>query len=202
MLFRSREPHAPQKLSYTDEEVEAFNAMLREKLPLAWSEHGFPLASLLHFQDVNEEIAYKRKKWDAQHDSYADFGKHKRQIRVNAGPYKSYELPRVANTFASPHETLPFSQFGHVWFNFVSSDIERVRELLDGYVAGIGKDVQQGKGRWSEYIIEEVQEPFIPEKMRPVPVRFCAETPVNSRFCTWKTPYWDSRYAEMCSYPF
>jgi CRISPR type IV-associated protein Csf3 len=207
-LWREENPTAAQKLSYTDEEVEAFNAMLREKLPLAWSEHGYPLASLLQFESVNEEIAYKRKKWDAQHDSYADFGKHKRQVRVNGGQYKSYELPRVTNIFASPHKTLPFSQFGHVWFDFVSGDVVRVRELLDGYVAGIGKDVQQGKGRWSEYCIEEIAEPFVPCMMRPVPessmtkeeltALLNAGRKVSTRLMAWRPPYWDARQAVVC----
>ncbi len=201
-LWREQEPNAPQKLSYTEKETAVFNAMLRDRLPLRWHEDGYPLASLLFFEERREQIDVKRKKWDAAHDDYADFGKQKRQIRVNAGAYKSYEIPRVANIFASPHGTLPFSPFGHVWFYFVSDDVARVRYLLDNFIAGIGKDIGTGKGRWSEYVIEERPEPFVAEKMRPVPMRFLGNREqANVRLRTWKPPYWDGRGAELCLIP-
>ena len=207
-LWCEREPHAPQKLSYTTEEITAFQTMLREHLPLAWSEHGYPLASHLLWNERHEQIAMKRKKWENDHDHLAGFGKTVRKVKVDSGAYKSYELPRVANTFDSPHPTLPFSPFGHVWFNFVSADVERVCALLDRHIAGLGKDVSQGQGAWSEYVVEEVQEPFIPCMMRPVPqssmtkeeltALLNAGRKVSTRLMAWRPPYFDGREAVVC----
>jgi hypothetical protein len=210
-LWREREPTAPQKLSHTLEEIAAFQAMLREHLPLAWSEHGYPLASHLLWNKQQEQIAVKRKKWDNDHDHLASFGKNVRKVRVNAGEYKSYELPRVTNTFDSPHPKLAFSPFGHVWFNFVSNDTERVCALLDTHIAGIGKDVSQGQGSWSEYIVEEQAEPFVSCLMRPVPQDsvsreelsqvLAAHGTASTRLMAWRPPYWDARQAVVCVTP-
>lgn len=207
-LWREREPHAPQKLSYADEETAAFQTMLREHLPLAWSEHGYPLASHLQWHERQEQIAVKRKKWENDHDHLADFGKTVRKVKVDSGAYKSYELPRVANTFDSTHPKLAFSPFGHVWFDFVSADVERVCALLDKHIAGLGKDVGQGQGSWSEYILEEQTEPFVPVLMRPVPqtsvtkeeLRMLLDTgkKVSTRLMAWRPPYFDARSAVVC----
>lgn len=184
------------RLSIPENELLDFSAM-----PIAKSEHGYFLASQMFGAGDHEQVIYKRKKWEDAHDHLADFGKHKRKVRITAATYKSYELPYVMHTFESPHPNLAWSPFGHVWFYFVG-ECGKVLQLIDKHLVGIGKSVYTGKGAFSDLIIEKLNTEFVPERMRPVPVEsfkggFMMKTgkSVKFKFMPPSPPYWDSRRA-------
>ncbi len=190
-----------ERLYIPENELLNFSAM-----PIMKHKDGYFLASQMFGKGDREEVFPKRKKWEDEYDYLADFGRHKRKVNVQSGQYKSYELPRVAHTFESAHPQLPWSPFGHVWFYFVGDDREIVR-LINNHLVGIGKDVNTGKGSFSDYLIESVSEEFDAIRMRPIPADTLksgfkmlrpGETMV-SRLMPPSPPYWDSKRAVRCS---
>jgi hypothetical protein len=159
----------------------------------------------MFFAGDHEQVIYKRKKWEDEHDHLADFGKRKRKVGIQAGTYKSYELPYVTHIFDSPHPQLKWSPFGYVWFYFIGQAGEVLR-LIDKYLVGIGKSAYTGKGAFSDFVIEKVDAEFDDIRMRPVPVdaikggfkMIKSGEAMMSRLMPPSPPYWDSRRVTRC----
>lgn len=187
-------PNQPQRLTIPDSEMIDFSGM-----PIKQRDDYF-LVSWMFFKERSEEVQYKRKKWDDKHDHIAGFGGKRKRIDVQRGRYKSYQLPRVANYFESTDD-LEYSPFGHVWFYFESDDLDEAINLIDDHLIGIGKDVHRGRGAYSEYVIKQIDKPFIAEEMRPVPCRSQNIKDQRLELMTYKPPYWDVSKATYCIVP-
>jgi len=174
-------------------------------LPIPYHPDGFPIASIMFF-DTSEAIEYTgswKKRWDNKNDDLADFKKRVRKVRVNAGSFKSYDMP--LNLWHVPE----------VWFYFQSDDIQRVQQLLLTQLAGIGKKVSQGYGFYSRFdIAEEEEVRFDTHVLRPLKkgtastiltvnntIEKQEKVTLHSRYCAWRPPYHNPENFTDCIYP-
>jgi hypothetical protein len=177
-----------QKLNLTKDELIDLSDM-----PIAMHENGYYIASSMFYDKENavEFTERWRKRWGNKHDSLADFGKQKRKVRVNAGPYKSYDMPlRVVHV-------------ERVWFYFRTDKIEKVRELINKHIHFIGKKRSQGYGEISLVGFEKSDYNFS-DIYRPIPARFLDISEYESltiREHSWKPPYWLPEHIEPCAVP-
>jgi hypothetical protein len=178
-----------QKLNIPKSELINFSEM-----PLQQHPDGYFIASSM-FYDEERAVEFTekwRKRWANKYDHLADFGKQKRKIRVNAGQYKSYDMP------------LRVVRIDQVWFYFRTDRQQEVGRLLNNFIHFIGKKRSQGYGEIDRYIFEESDYPFT-DIYRPIPVRFLDwhnfEGQATIREHSWKPPYWLPENIETCAIP-
>lgn len=176
-----------QKL--TIDNVESF-----EDMPLCKHPDGYFIASWMQY-DKAKAIEYTgswKKRWANQHDHLADFGKKVKKVRINAGEFKSYDMPVVLQNIKT------------VWFYFASDNIERVRYLVANHLWGIGKKTAQGYGEVESFQIEEIEyNPFLSEVIRPIPVNesdLANLQKLSVRLMGFRPPYWLPENQGFCLY--
>lgn len=174
-----------QKLNI--ENVESFDDM-----PLVRHPEGYFLASWMQFdEDLAVEFTQTwKKRWANQHDHLADFGKKVKKVRINAGDYKSYDMPIVLQNVKE------------VWFYFASENVDRVRSLLTNHLWGIGKKTAQGYGEIESFEIEEIEvNPFLTSILRPTPVNSSDLknlTNLSVKMMGFRPPYWLPENQAFC----
>ncbi len=173
-----------QGLNYDESELIDFEAM-----PITKHPDGYFLASWM-FWDSEKEIEFTgswKKRWANEYDHLADFGKQKRKVRINAGPYKSYDMPINLHTIPE------------VWFYFESDNVSEVARLLEKWIYGIGKKRSQGYGEIRDYQIEEEDNmEWHDGVLRPVPIteeQFnqlmkSDNVKVGVTYTGYRPPYW------------
>jgi CRISPR type IV-associated protein Csf3 len=175
--------HAPDKeknigrLSF--DEIYDFSGM-----PLVLNERGYHMASWLLYEKemAAEQIHTALKKWEEGLDHMADFGKAKRAVMIDRGEFKTTQIPiRVVNV-------------PQVWFYFQSDNVGEVQRLIEKHIVGIGKKISRGYGFFSRFDIEEAENVFETQILRPIPVDESeVEYTVEGRsyeYRAWKMPYW------------
>lgn len=173
-------------LTLTKEQV----AFIHDRMPLKRHQDGWFLASWMHW---NEEVHVEftdswKKRWNEKHDHLVDFGKRVPKVKINAGEFKSYNMP------------LTLHQIPKVWFYCETEDVKKVVGLLSKHIWGIGKKTSQGWGEVDRIKYEEV--PPIPwENLRPIPVKDRV-TDGHVRFLATRPPYWLTDHYEWCLVPF
>jgi hypothetical protein len=178
----------PQKLNLSKDEVMDFSPM-----PLKMHEDGYFIASQMQYDcSINFTSSWK-KRWDSKHDSIADFGKSKRKIAVNAGEFKSYDMPK--NMYTIPT----------CWFYFDSDRVDQVEYLIKEYCWGLGKKRSQGDGEIEELKIEAIEMDFFENLLRPIPIRLIKKGGLKEnykiKYTSWKPPYWLMDNMEICGVP-
>lgn len=177
-----------QKLNISPNEMLDYS-----KMPIVQHKNGYFMASRMFWDEENaiSHIQRWRKRWAAKRDYLTDFEKKKRKVRINAGEYKSYDMPLTCIT---TH---------HVWFYFQSDDIQKVKILLKKWIHFIGKKRSQGYGFFNHFEIEESNYDF-PIGFRPIPVRFLKPADIDNdcqlKYTSWKPPYWLPDNFENCVY--
>jgi CRISPR type IV-associated protein Csf3 len=176
-----------QKLNITKEEMLDFSEM-----PISLHEKGYFMASRMFW---DEEMAIEhtqrwRKRWANKHDKIADFGKQIRKVRINAGEFKSYDMP------------LRVVAIDKVWFYFKSESMPEVDRLVRKWIYFLGKKRSQGYGEISFFNIEKSDYNFN-GAFRPIPtflfdVDFTKFTKVEIKYCAWKPPYWLPENFNQC----
>jgi len=184
--MKEKDGSVQQRLSIPKEELESF-----DDLPLIRHSDGYFLASWMQF-DYNKAAEFTgswKKRWANQYDFLADFGKKVRKVRINAGEYKSYDMPLVLHSIKT------------VWFYFASNDIVRVEYLLR-HLRGIGKKTSQGKGEISGFHIESVNYNPFDKVIRPIPAKESGlKESISVRMMAWRPPYWLSENQSFCLSP-
>jgi hypothetical protein len=184
-----------QPLSFKVDELIDFSGMPIEIHPDGY----FIASSMIWDNDKAIDMQEKwRKRWDGKNDKIADFGKQKRKIRVNAGQFKSYDMP------------IQLKVIEKVWFFFKSDKINEVDRLIRKYIFFIGKKRSQGYGETKFFKIEETEFDFEKTIYRPVPEQFFdpklltlkRNIGVSFRFTAWKPPYWLPDNFTKCILPF
>lgn len=178
-----------QKLNITKDELIDLSGM-----PISQHKDGYFIASSMFYDESKavESTERWRKRWANKHDKLAYFGKQKRKVRVNAGAFKSYDMP------------LRVVHIDQVWFYFQSDNIDQVKKLLDKHIYFIGKKRSQGYGEIRNYLITISNFDF-KGIYRPIPARFIDfqnfEGKVTIREHSWKPPYWLPDHIEPCAVP-
>jgi len=177
-------------LSIPAEKVETF-----DDLPITRHPPGYFIASWMMFDEMKavEFLGSWKKRWDQRHDGLADFGKKKRKVRINAGEFKSYDMP------------ITLHQIREVWFYFDSPDVEQVEHLLR-HLYGIGKKTSQGYARITLFEIEEINHNPFTSIIRPIPA---TEKDISQLLASgghigqmaWKPPYWLPENHAFCYLP-
>lgn len=179
-----------QKLNYEEKEIIDYSGM-----PIEQNKGGWFMATKMFWDKKNavSHVQRWRKRWAAKRDYLTDFQKLKRKVRVNAGEYKSYDMPLTCITT------------NQVWFYFRSEDIQEVKILLDKWIYFIGKKRSQGYGEIASWDIEGSDYDF-PFGCRPIPVEklemeeVMQQSEIKIRYCSWKPPYWLPENFEHCVY--
>lgn len=167
-----------QKLNLTQDEIIDFSGM-----PISMHPDGYFLASWMFWGEEIEFTGSWKKRWANEFDDIADFGKPKRKVRINAGKYKSYDMPMQLHRMKS------------IWFYFESEDPIEVKRLISDYLFGIGKKTSQGYGEFESFEISETKEKnFSKEVIRPVPVKEKDMSNLNGgmnlQLMGFRPPYW------------
>lgn len=165
-----------------------------EAMPIKKHKDGYFIATWMMWEKEIEYQGSWKKRWANEHDRIADFGKQKRKIRVNAGQFKSYDMP------------INLHHIPKVWFYFDSSNVDEVRRLIDKWIFGIGKKTSQGYGEFSSYVIEKSDYKFTSERCRPVPVsedQFLQmmknpEQNIQVQYTGYRPPYWLPKNQTYC----
>lgn len=168
-----------QKLNITKEELLDFSEM-----PIVMHEKGYFMASRMFWDETKavEHTQRWRKRWANQHDEIADFGKQIRKVRINAGAFKSYDMP------------LRVVAIDKVWFYFQSESMQEVNRLVRKWIYFLGKKRSQGYGEISFFNIEKADFDFS-KMFRPIPaesfeIDLQKFEKIEIRYCAWKPPYW------------
>lgn len=173
-----------EKYGIVEQKLTIENQESFEDMPIIQHPDGYFIASWMQFneQKAVEFTGSWKKRWANQHDHLADFGKKVSKVRINAGDYKSYDMPIVLQNIKQ------------VWFYFASTDIERVRQLVSKHLWGIGKKTAQGYGEIEGFEIESIDyDPFLTKVLRPIPVKnedLKNLTNLNVRMMGFRPPYW------------
>jgi hypothetical protein len=176
-----------QKLNISKEEMIDFSEM-----PIIMHEKGYFMASRMFWNEAKavEQTQRWRKRWANEHDHIADFGKQIRKVRINAGEFKSYDMPmRVV-------------AIDKVWFFFQSASMQEVDRLVRKWIYFIGKKRSQGYGEISFFNIEKSDFEFS-GAFRPIPAEIFGIDlerfgKMEIRYCAWRPPYWLPDNFEQC----
>lgn len=154
------------------------------KMPLVLHEKGYHIASWMLYDTtkVSEQMHTMLKKWDETNDYMADFGKSKRQVMIDRGEFKTTQIPiRIINV-------------PQCWFYFQSENVQEVKRLIEKHIVGIGKKISRGYGFFKSFDIEEVENIFDTQILRPLPAN---EDDLKNlqgmqryEYRSWKIPYW------------
>ena len=182
-----KDKHGIVQQQLTIENVESFDDM-----PLVRHPDGYFIASWMQF-DESKAIEFTqtwKKRWANQHDHLVDFGKKVPKVRINAGDYKSYDMPIVLQNVKE------------VWFFFASDDIDRVRTLVSKHLWGIGKKTAQGYGEIEGFEIEKIDgNPFLTSILRPIPVNdsdLKNLSQLSVQMMGFRPPYWLPENQKFC----
>jgi len=176
-----------QKLNIEESEILDFSGM-----PLVMHRDGYFVASRMFYDDsaAIEDTQRWRKRWEHKHDAMADFRGHVKKVRINAGEFKSYDVP------------LQVVNIDQAWFYFQSENIGDVQRLVEKRIYFLGKKRSQGYGEIASFTIEESEFDFS-TTYRPIPV---AESRVAGlirqgvkvQYTGWRPPYWLPRNHAYC----
>lgn len=184
-------PNFERKLSYSKDELIDLS-----DLPIKKDNSDCFIASWMQYDKEIEFTGSWKKRWANQTDYLADFGKNKRQLRINQGEFKSYSVPLILKSIPQ------------VWFYFDSDNVEEVNRLIDKWLWGIGKKTSQGYGEIDHFKIEKIDyNPFKDNVIRPIPIsglnlsdKEKTELMMSGKVglhCI-KPPYWLTEFAEVC----
>lgn len=187
-----------QKLNISVNNLENFDVM-----PLVKHQRGYFMASWLMFDNAigheMPQLKYEgtsswKKRWAGEHDFLVAVknGKTKR-IRINAGEFKSYDVPIVVFDLKT------------VWFYFDSNNITEVERLVKTHLYGIGKKTAYGYGEITGFTIDKIDfDPFVNSVIRPIPMEPTDLTngkKIKSKLMAWKPPYWLPENQTFCIAP-
>lgn len=190
--------HVEQHLNIPANELESF-----DDLPILKHERGYFLASWMMFDQCNgyenphpkyESTGSWKKRWANEYDFLVSVkeGKVKR-IRINAGEFKSYDIPIVIFDLKS------------VWFYFKSNNVGEVERLVKTHLYGIGKKTAYGYGEIKTFVITELDhDPFEESVIRPIPMQptdLTSGKNIKSKLMAWKPPYWLPSNQTFCIAP-
>lgn len=191
----------PEKMKFKDLSLDSeskIDFLSFENFPIKKHESGlYFLSSFMQYEKekgLNFTGSWK-KRWDNKHDKIADFGKSKRQIEIDKGAFKSYDMP--LNLYVLPK----------VWFYFDSDNIKEVEKLVTKHLYGLGKKTSQGYGEISNIQIETLDYNPFDNIIRPVPIK-SLNIPEKEKtdlmlsgkvsYCAFKPPYWETKFFEAC----
>jgi CRISPR type IV-associated protein Csf3 len=144
----------------------------------------------------DEELATEfkgswKKRWNSKNDHLVNFQKRVKKIRVNAGEYKSYDMPIVLHNIKQ------------VWFYFASHDVARMEELISKYLFGIGKKTSFGQGEIEKFVIEAIDHNPFEQVIRPIPANIddVRSGKLSVSLMGWKPPYWLPQNQTFCLNP-
>lgn len=154
-------------------------------------------ASYAHIECDKEYVVSYSKRWNGGHDELVKFvGKGKAEIDTARGTFKSY------------HKSLIYKPCKQVVF-FARGDKQKISQLLNDYIAFIGKKSSQGFGAVREWIVDVIDNDYslihnnIP--MRCIPVtNFINKVDVDSCSSSEQAiipPSWRSDCRELCFEP-
>lgn len=136
------------------------------------------------------------KRWNGSRDEMVKFvGKGRAEIDTARGEFKSYHK----NIIYRPCEKVTFYARGFG---------DAIWELLNDYIAYIGKKASQGFGEVKEWIVEEVKEDYSffkdGQAARPLPLSTFPIYKSNGliKDCALIPPAWRSDYREPCIFEF
>lgn len=159
-------------------------------MPLEMHQDGYHIASWLFYDkdESAEQVHRSFKKWDESMDYMVEFGKSKKQIAIDRGEFKTTQIPfRVINT-------------PKIWFFFKSCNVGEVERLIEKHIAGIGKNISRGYGFFSSFIIEECNDEFEGNILRPIPAKEGFDVTPGSiyEYRAWRMPYWSPDNFTLC----
>ena len=173
-MMKDKYGHVEQALNV--DTIDSFDDM-----PIIRHDDGYFMASWMMYENDVEFTGSWKKRWANQHDHLVDFGKKKKKVRINAGEFKSYNMP------------LNLHSLEKVSFYFQSKNIDEVKRLL-AYLWGIGKKTSQGYGEIDFFVINAIDyNPFDGNIIRPIPVKNVEELKgrtLSVRLMGFKPPYW------------
>lgn len=157
-----------------------------EAMPIKRHKDGYFISTWMMWEQEIEFTGSWKKRWANEHDHLADFGKQKRKVRINAGEFKSYDMPMALHSIPE------------VWFYFDSDNVGEVERLLVKHLFGIGKKTSQGYGEFEDFKIEESGFDFFSEPCRPVPIseeKYFAmmkntKQSISVQYTGYRPPYW------------
>jgi CRISPR type IV-associated protein Csf3 len=170
-----------RKLGLSDEEFDLDNPVtLHEEIGYYLD---IPLCSKAYFVNKREsfEKMYKRCDWD--NDKYTT----KSKIGTGSGKYKNYIIP------------LKIFYADEVYFYCLGNE-DKIRKLLEK-IYSIGKKNNSGYGIIGEFAIEEIEEvDFLNTEnpLRPLPVSYFEKKKGNTRYKTYKFPYFYKANEKLC----
>lgn len=180
-------------LSLTKEQLNELELLL-DKMPLKKHKDGYFLGSFMQFENSLNWTGSWKKRWNNKHDFIADFGKSKRQIEIDKGSFKSYDMPLNLNSIYQ------------VWFYFDSDNVDFVEKLINSYLFGIGKKTSQGYGEIDNFIIDKIDYNPFEKVIRPIPIsKNLTENErinlmINNQIANMriKPPYWIFDDMQLC----
>ena len=160
-------------------------------IPITMHKDGYHIASWMLYEGHNavEQVNTLLKKWDEEHDFMAGFKGGKRKVAIDRGEFKTTQIP--LRTIAVPE----------VWFYFQSDNPELVAKLVTDHLPGIGKKTRRGGGNYKSFTIEQCDNVFETQILRPIPVNDdyvhdmieaakTSEQNIKVQYRAWKIPYW------------
>ncbi len=172
--------------SLTAEEIEWSNGLI----PLRQDERGVFMASWLLWDEnahAQGGVSWK-KRFEEKHSHLVDFGGKRRKVKINAGQFKSYNVPMTTHSIRQG------------WFFFQTDDLDRVINLFDTHICGLGKKRSQGYGDIVGYDIRPIDyDPFSGTVIRPVPTDDPEEEGI---LMAWRSPYWEPSNFAVCRRPY
>jgi hypothetical protein len=163
------------------------------EMPITLHKNGYFLASQMFFDKSKavEDTQRWRKRWHSKDQNLADFGGKMRQVEIQKGHFKSFDVPFSSKTVKE------------CWFFFNTDDIKKVKQLVAKWIFFLGKKRAQGFGEILSFEITEAEFDFN-TIFRPIPCELAdadaiiRSSPVSFRFCAWKYPYWDPANFTKC----
>lgn len=151
--------------------------------------------------DLSETERWSTTKWRKHFDDDPVHQIKETHINTSSGSFKSYNA------------ALPYTGADALTFFFepaADADADRVVELIEKHVSGIGKKRSQGFGRINELSVvpagEAVESAIYHNErvLRSVPACFAERVPTGVRFerRTTRPPYWHAKNQEMAFTPF
>lgn len=180
-LIKEKQGSVIQKLNL--DQIDDFS-----ELPIKKHKDGYFISSVMFFNENINSTGSWKKRWANKYDFIADFGKSKRKINITRSEFKSYDVP------------INLYSIKQGWFYFDSDNIDRVKELIDKYIVGIGKKISQGYGFFDSYTIESSNVNFDKILMRPIPANK-TDLPGIIKYTGWKPPYWLPANMDLCKCP-
>lgn len=158
-------------------EIESFHKIIEHHTcfyPLPMASYLMPIGVPVDFLDT------WKKQFDSKFVHLADFGKAKRRVHTGSGHYRSYSAQMPAKAVTS------------AYFAFIG-DGQKILDLMQNNLTGIGKKVSEGFGWIDKIEIKEVEYThFDIARMRPVPLQLAEKYNITGKkiISGWKSPYW------------